>query len=148
MDESELHQLVNQLSLTYFDKPFTDSVVFNHRLRTTGGRYLPSQRKIELNKKYLSAYGMDEFEGIIKHELCHYHLHIEGKGYKHGDEAFKQLLRNTGSPRHCQALPSVRNQHMHEYRCISCSQLYKRRRRINTSKFRCGRCSGKLKKEI
>ena len=36
---------------------------------------------------------MDELISIIKHELCHYHLHQEGKGYKHRDQDFKDLLK-------------------------------------------------------
>ncbi|MFB1051773.1 SprT family protein [Paraliobacillus sp. JSM ZJ581] len=148
MNASQLHQLVNRISLTYFDKPFIDSVAFNPRLRTTGGRYLPSQRKIELNEKYLTVYGMSEFEGIIKHELCHYHLHIEGKGYKHGDRDFKWLLSKTGSPRYCQPLPTLKSELLHKYRCTKCKQVYRRKRRINTSKFCCGKCYGKLIKEI
>ncbi|CQR48257.1 Protein SprT-like protein [Paraliobacillus sp. PM-2] len=148
MNALELHQLVNEISMTYFNKPFKDCVAFNERLRTTGGRYLPSKRKIELNSKFLTELGMEEFKGIIKHELCHYHLHIEGKGYKHGDREFRQLLKKTGSPRHCQPLPTMQNQTLLTYKCSGCNQRYNRRRRIDTNKYRCGKCSGKLKKEI
>jgi predicted SprT family Zn-dependent metalloprotease len=79
LTDKEVYDLVNTLSLRYFHKPFLHEVKFNHRLRTTGGRYIPAKKLIELNPKYLEK--EDEFIGIIKHELCHYHLHIEGKGY-------------------------------------------------------------------
>ena len=62
---------------------FIHQALFNPRLITTGGRYLLYSHNIEINKKYLDQLGMDELIGIIKHELCHYHLHLEGKGYKH-----------------------------------------------------------------
>ena len=39
---------------------------------------------------------MEELIGIIKHELCHYHLHLEGKGYQHRDKDFKELLKKVG----------------------------------------------------
>lgn len=146
MNQLELEQLVNQLSVTFFKKTFDDEVVFNRKLRTTGGRYLPSKRRIELNHKYLDELGMEEFKGIIKHELVHYHLHIEGKGYKHGDWEFKQLLKVTNSPRHCQPLPTTQTKATHTYSCQSCGQVYIRKRKVNVSKYRCGVCNGTLRK--
>lgn len=147
LSDSELYDLVNKLSLIYFDKPFSHRVMFNHRLRTTGGRYIPSQRMIELNPKYLLEMNAAEFHGIIKHELCHYHLHIEGKGYKHGDEAFKTLLKATGSPRHCAPLPSQKNTYKYIYVCQKCYQEYKRIRRVNTTRYRCSKCRGQIIKK-
>lgn len=144
-DEVSLYKLVNDISLKYFHKPFRHQVYFNHRLRTTGGRYIPGRKVIELNPKYEIEMGRNELVGIIKHELCHYHLHIEGKGYKHRDREFRQLLKETGSPRHCQPLPSNQKRYKHKYQCINCSHIYKRIRRINVKKYRCGRCQGQLK---
>lgn len=142
----DLQQWTNDLSETYFHKPFHDRAIFNARLRTTGGRYIPSRRIIELNPKYLRELGEEEFAGIIKHELCHYHLHIEGKGYGHGDPEFKALLKQTDSPRYCQPLPSEHDKNFHQYVCTECDHIYHRRRRVNTSKYHCGKCKGKLKK--
>ncbi|MBW9235681.1 hypothetical protein JQK62_26520, partial [Leptospira santarosai] len=59
----------------------------------------------------------------FRHELCHYHLHIEGKGYKHRDKEFKDLLKVTKSPRFCANLGSVKRKKketQHVYACISC----------------------------
>ncbi|GAA0610800.1 SprT family protein [Virgibacillus siamensis] len=144
LEEQELHRLVHDISIAFFKKPYHDKVIYNYRLRTTGGRYIPSKRLIEINPKYATEMGETEVEGIIKHELCHYHLHIEGKGYKHGDPEFKSLLKKTGSPRHCQPLPSYRYSKKYTYQCTNCSYIYKRVRRIDVKKYRCGRCHGKL----
>ncbi|SDR06574.1 SprT family protein [Virgibacillus salinus] len=144
LSEKELYELVNELSLKHFHKLFNDRIRYNNRLRTTGGRYVPSKRVIELNPKYSMEMREKEVIGIIKHELCHYHLHIEGKGYKHGDRDFKNLLKITGSPRHCQPLPSTLRQNKHIYICNNCSRIYKRTRRIDVNKYRCGKCKGKL----
>src|SRR5699024_9266454 len=105
-NKEELFQFVNNISQKYFHKRFLHEVCYNKRLRTTGGRYLPAQQRIELNPKYAVELAGSEFIGIIKHELCHYHLHIEGKGYGHRDQEFKDLLKRTGSPRFCKSLPS------------------------------------------
>lgn len=145
MSEKALYEVVNQLSLEFFNKPFKHNVRFNHRLRTTGGRYIPFENRIEVNPKYVMEASDKEFYGIIKHELCHYHLHIEGRGYKHGDKEFKELLKKTGSPRHCQPLPSNEKQYKNIYECKRCDYLYKRVRKINVNKYRCGKCKGEIK---
>lgn len=147
MNNRELQELVVTLSKQYFNKPFLDVAVFNYRLRTTGGRYLPAMRKIEINPKYLAELGMDELIGIIKHELCHYHLHIEGKAYGHGDPQFKELLLQTNSPRHCRPLPSeqVKLLNSYIYKCESCGHLYKRKRKVDINRYGCGQCKGKIK---
>lgn len=143
LTNEELFDLINELSLRYFNKPFEHEVKFNHRLRTTGGRYIPKEKVIELNPKYMVEL-KEEFIGIIKHELCHYHLHIEGKGYKHGDKAFKELLASTDSPRFCKPLPSNRRKYSYHYVCLECKSEYKRMKRVNTDKFRCGKCKGEI----
>src|SRR5690606_31506600 len=145
MNNEQLLELVKKLSLEYFHKPFIDKAIFNSRLRTTGGRYLPSKRLIEINPKYLEELGYEELVGIIKHELCHYHLHIEGKGYHHRDPEFKQLLKRTNSPRHCSTLPSIKREVKYRYQCLDCGMIYNRRRRVTIAKYRCGKCKGKLK---
>lgn len=147
MDDNQLQELVAETSIEYFNKPFYDQACFNSRLRTVGGRYLPKQRKIEINRKYLLELGKSELIGIIKHELCHYHLHIEGKPYGHGSAEFKALLANTKSPRYCRPLPSEQQKivDLHHYECIQCGQLYKRKRKVNINKYSCGVCKGKIK---
>lgn len=147
MEDKDLQKLIEEISITYFNRPFLHSASFNHRLKTTGGRYLTSTSDIEINKKYYDALGMDELVGIIKHELCHYHLHIQGKGYKHRDQDFRSLLKKVGAPRFCTPIgsPSSRPKTFRIYECKDCRQLYKRVRRVNTIKYRCGKCRGKLR---
>jgi SprT-like protein len=148
MKESELQKLVEDLSITYFNKPFRHRALFNPRLRTTGGRYLLHSHNIEINKKYYEQLGEEELIGIIKHELCHYHLHLEGKGYRHRDRDFRNLLKEVGAPRFCSPLPEHRKRRKSGkliiYSCTSCNQIYKRRRTVDTTKYVCGKCRGKL----
>lgn len=144
LNEENLFALANKLSKQFFYKPFNHTVTFNYRLRTTGGRYLPTKKTIEINPKYVTEMDEEEVIGIIKHELCHYHLHIAGRGYQHGDWEFKELLRVTGSPRYCKPLPSTRKRYKYKYTCEKCDHIYVRIRRVNTAKYRCGRCRGKI----
>ena len=147
MDEQQLQQLVERLSLEHFQKPFVHRAYFNKRLRSTGGRYLLHSHHIELNEKSYITYGEAELVGIILHELCHYHLHLEGKGYMHKDREFKQLLKQVGAPRYCRAI-SVQQTTCatnYMYECIQCFIQYNRHRKINTTKYVGGKCKGQLK---
>lgn len=143
--DEELTRLIQKLSIKHFQKPFVDQGRYNSRLRTTGGRYIPRKRLIEVNPKYVTEKLYNEVIGIIKHELCHYHLHIEGKPFGHGDATFKELLRKTSSPRFCKPLPSsIKTEVIHTYTCTTCSTMYYRKRRVNVKRVRCGKCSSKI----
>src|SRR5690625_4776552 len=103
---------------------------------------------IVFNPKYILEMDIVEVICIVKHELCHYHLHIQGKGYRHGDRDFKELLKKTGSPRFCNPLPSNQaKNNYYIYICIKCKHEYKRKRRVNVKRFVCGRCGGNLQKQ-
>jgi SprT-like protein len=148
MEQQELQLLVEKISADVFGKPFRHHASFNPRLRSTGGRYLLSTNNIEINKKYLEQLGEKELVGIIKHELCHYHLHLEGKGYQHKDQEFKILLKKVGAPRFCTQLPDRKinrsSKRILLYQCTKCQLSFKRKRSIDTSRYVCGKCRGKL----
>lgn len=147
MKKEELQALVEKISTDFFNRPFRHQAIFNSRLRTTGGRYLLRTHHLEFNPKQLELFGEEEFIKIIKHELCHYHLHIEGKGYKHQDEDFKKLLAEVGGSRFCQLIPGSRrrSQWVYVYQCKECGQAYPRKRRMNVQRYRCGKCNGRLR---
>ncbi|MCR6097789.1 SprT family protein [Salipaludibacillus agaradhaerens] len=148
MTNEELQALTEEISNIHFNRPFRHKAYFNKRLRTTGGRYALYSHNLEINPKQLEFYGEEALIKIIKHELCHYHLHLEGKGYQHKDKDFKTLLAAVGGSRYCQTLPGSHNKThtVHYYQCTSCDRFYKRKRKINTSRYVCGACKGKLKK--
>ncbi len=146
MADEELRKLIEAVSLETFGKPFIHDARFNKRLRTTGGRYMLSNHSIEINPQVLTIHGTEELLGVIKHELCHYHLHIEGRGYRHRDEDFRVLLKRTSSPRFCLPLsePNRKPVSFRVYKCVSCELLYNRRRKMDVSKYRCGNCAGRI----
>ena len=76
MDNKALQELVSNIPIEYFNKPFKHNAVFNKRLRTTGGRYLLNSHDIEINPKQYEYFGVEALIDIIKHELCHYHCFI------------------------------------------------------------------------
>jgi len=145
----ELQRWIELVSERDFGQPFRHRARWNSRLSTTGGRYLLKSHDIEINPKQLEVNGEAEVEKIIKHELCHYHLHLAGRGYQHRDTDFKRLLAAVGGSRYCKAMPDVRRKRSEPYRyqliCYSCGQQYLRKRKVDIRKYACGVCRGKLK---
>lgn len=137
-----LTNFVKTVSLEDFGKEFRHRAVWNNRLRTTGGRFFPADGHLEFNVKIYEVFGIEVFRKIIRHELCHYHLYFEGKGYKHADADFKALLKAVDGLRYTPTISQKVKKYL--YRCQQCGQDYHRKRRVNTLKYRCGRCHGQL----
>lgn len=145
MTDRELQHLVERISLQSFGKPFKHRAFFNARLKTTGGRYHLKDHHIDINPRMLTMFGEETLIGVIKHELVHYHLHLAGQSGQHRTKAFKQLLQAVGGLRYVPGQPQqTKPTKVLIYRCQQCGQLYRRKRRINTAKFVCGKCHGKL----
>ncbi len=143
--EEDLRQLVVKVSLEDFGLVFQHRCRFNSRLRTSGGRYLLSTHDLEFNPHYMEVVGYQGLLGTIRHELCHYHLHLASKGYRHGDADFKHLLAKVGAPRYAESTTIKRNLPIrYEYVCTHCETHYMRRRKLNLARYVCGRCKSKL----
>ncbi len=147
MTDQQLQSLVEEISMKYFAKPFLHRAFFNRRLRTSGGRYHLATHDIDINPKMDDGGTHEVLIGIIKHELCHYHLHLAGYSGQHNTAAFKQLLKAVGGSRFAPRLDSGSKQRPYKYLyvCEHCGLNYHRKRRINLQKFVCGRCHGRLK---
>ena len=139
-----LTNYVRQVSLEDFGKLFKHQAQWNSRLRSTGGRFFPKDGHLDFNPKVYQELGLEVFRKIVRHELCHYHLYYEGKGYKHKDAAFKKLLKEVDGLRFVPPLSSVSQTPDLVYTCQTCRQTYQRKRRIDTKRYRCGLCRGKL----
>lgn len=148
MNDEELQEWVERVSIESFNRPFKHRATFNRRLKATGGRYFTKSHDIEISPHQLETFGKEETEKIIKHELCHYHLHLLKRGYKHRDDDFKKLLAYVGGSRYCQSLPDRAGRTPEPFRyklvCTNCGCEYLRRRRVNPAKYACGKCRGKL----
>lgn len=142
MTNQELQGLVEQISLTSFNQPFRNRAVFNSRLRTTGGRFMLNDQHLDFNPRLFAQADGAVQAGIIKHELCHYHLYRAHRGYRHRDADFKHLLHQVGGLRFAPTLTQIQPRYV--YVCERCGQTYPRQRQINLRKYRCGRCRGKL----
>ncbi|WP_214630582.1 SprT family protein [Paenibacillus agaridevorans] len=149
MDNHTLQQWVERVSLESFGRPFRHKATFNGRLKATGGRYFTHTHHIEISPHQLAAYGEEETERIIKHELCHYHLHLMKRGYRHRDHDFRTLLAHVGGSRYCQALSERKRigptAFKYKLICGGCGMEYMRKRKLDPDRYACGKCRGKLK---
>ena len=140
MNEHELQQLTMEISRTSFHREFTHKITYNKRLRSSGGRYLLKTGNIEINPLVEQELGLEALIGVIKHELCHYHLHQTGGGYRHRDADFKRLLHQVGGSRFVERMKEPN----FLYECTECHHRYPRMRKMNTNRYVCGKCRGKL----
>lgn len=140
MNEHELQNLTEEISRTSFHREFTHKITYNKRLRSSGGRYLLKTGNIEINPLVEQELGLEALIGVIKHELCHYHLHQTGGGYRHRDADFKRLLHQVGGSRFVERMKEPN----FIYECTACHHRYPRMRKMNTNRYVCGKCCGKL----
>lgn len=134
---SKLTAYVQLISKEKFGWTFEHKAFWNTRLRTTGGRFFPKDCHLDFNPKMAN---LPEFDQIILHELTHYHLFRQHRGYQHQDLDFKQLLKEVGGSRYA---PRISEPKL-TYQCQKCGLLYQRQRKIDLKKYRCGKCRGKL----
>lgn len=140
MNEHELQNLTEEISRTSFHREFTHKITYNKRLRSSGGRYLLKTGNIEINPLVEQNLGLEALIGVIKHELCHYHLHQTGGGYRHRDQDFKRLLAQVGGSRFVERMKEPN----FIYECTACHHRYPRMLKMNTNRYVCGKCRGKL----
>lgn len=136
----ELTEHVKNLSRTSFGWEFIHKAKWNSRLKTTGGRFFPKDMHLDFNPKLAEH---ENFDKIILHELVHYHLYQQKRGYKHQDVDFKQLLAQVGGLRYAPVVE--KKEYKYFYDCENCGQSYPRMRKMDTQKYRCGKCRGRLR---
>lgn len=147
MDNQELQRLTEKWSLEYFQRPFLHQAVFNRRLKTTGGRYHLDDHHIDINPLMYTEFDLENLKKVVLHELCHYHLHLTGRDYRHRSAAFRSLLARVSGSRYAQ--PTSRARHRKQprwlYQCQGCGGLVARQRRFNTARYVCCRCGNHFK---
>ncbi|WP_127849525.1 SprT family protein [Lacticaseibacillus hulanensis] len=144
MTNQELQARVETISMKYFGRPFVNVASFNGRLRRAAGRFLPATQNLDFSSKLFAQYDEATQNQIIKHELTHYHLYRQHRGYQHRDADFKALLRQVGGTRYAPTPRVAEATRYVIYQCRSCATLYPRKRHLNTKRYVCSRCHGKL----
>ncbi len=151
--QEQLELLANQLSLQHWKKTCDIPVVWNGRLRAAMGRFAYTTKgkqriplKIELSKYAAQHLNKDTFISVLLHELCHYHLFIEGKPFHDHHPQFEMELVRVGAiSTHTVQVP----QKAYELFCSHCQKPLGKRKRINTKNYLSACCQREIiKKEI
>ncbi len=56
-------------------------------------------------------------------------MYIEGKGYRHRDRDFRELLQKVQAPRFCKPVVLAKTGKKYYYECTSCHYIYVRKKR-------------------
>lgn len=146
MTNQELQALTQQWSLQSFGRPFIHHIVFNSRLKTTGGRYHLSDHHIDINPLMYTEFNLTNLKRVVLHELCHYHLHLTGQDYHHRSLAFRRLLQQVGGLRYAPVTSKARRPVRRWcYQCQGCGIIIRRVRRFNTARYVCRKCGQQFK---
>jgi len=131
----ELEALFQQLNSQFFDSALTPvPVVWNARLTSRLGRYLPVEGRIEISPHLHREHGWGHVRDTVLHEMVHHRLN--GSATRpHGPE-FKAEAKRVGlASIHG---PALQQGYRWLYVCPACHRQYPRRRR---GVWSCGRCS-------
>lgn len=146
MTDLELKHLTQKIAQTDFGIDFPYEVTFNRRLKTTGGRYHLNDHHIDINPLMLEEFDQTVLIGVIKHELVHYFIHMQGEKPDHRNPHFKQMLQQVGGLKYAPKTSQKRSpKYQLIYQCQNCGLKYRRQRHINTKKYVCSQCHGRLK---
>ena len=148
MNNNQLQKLVEELSLSYFKRPFTHKATFNNRLRTRGGdvtfkvsgfRKVVDKESLQMhiNPKLMNLpEGNQELVGVIKHELAHYHLLLTKGTHQENDKDFRYLLKQLDAPKYSPIKPNYKTAYLYQCAGPQHHQIT-RNRRLDTKKYVC-----------
>ncbi|HEX2912552.1 MAG TPA: SprT-like domain-containing protein [Chloroflexia bacterium] len=135
-----IEKLYNSLNLQHFGGTLPACrLELSRRLVRTAGKIWPRARLIRLSVTYHERYGQEELSNTILHEMIHLWLYEQGLPSGH-TERFREKLAEVGLEGRVRALPVPPRPYRYLYRCPTCSQEFKTRRKINSS---CGKCDSK-----
>jgi predicted SprT family Zn-dependent metalloprotease len=108
-------------------------VAYNPRLRTTLGRALPAERRVELNTRLLRRHPAELVPTLI-HELAHLAVHERYGAVRPHGRHFRTLMRAVNlSAQTTHSLPTgnlrrTRRRYLYVHRCDECGQHFVARR--------------------
>lgn len=97
--------------------------LFYYQTRTINGKVIRKPIKIAIAKRLIENYSLENIEGTIKHELCHYYLYKTGQMFSDGDKRFEDELKRIGS---CSTRTLQRAGEVHKCLCSTCGRVVRR----------------------
>lgn len=155
MTKNEEKEIIKQLEVyakkflseNFDDVPLVVPIKLNGRLKKVLGRFVIDRyyggsepRVIELSKDLIRYYDKETIISVLKHECIHYALFILGQPFDDSDRIFIDTCKKLGASLTKQI--HFKGQ-IHIYTC-DCGSEFKRLRKLNEEKYRCGECKSKL----
>ncbi|MBT3198979.1 MAG: hypothetical protein HN350_03595 [Phycisphaerales bacterium] len=123
------------------------TIVYNQRLRTTLGRAMLNENRVELNTRLLRAYP-DELLATLIHELAHLAVRMRYRNAQPHGREFKTLMRSvnlSAAATHqldTESLNLRRQRYVYLHRCSDCGIMFIARKR--RSDCYCRACGPKM----
>lgn len=150
-DSAKLQALANKLSLHFWNEPLKVPVAWNGRITRSMGRFVYRMKgknrepvKIEMSKYAAQFVDREIFIAVLLHEMCHYHLFMQGKPFLDHQPDFEQELERVGAiSTNTVKLPSK----AYKLHCKQCKQVLGHMKRINPDRYRSPCCHSEILKE-
>ncbi|AGI11813.1 hypothetical protein X915_gp089 [Bacillus phage vB_BanS-Tsamsa] len=148
--ERQLKKYADKFLMENYGMTLTVPLKLNGRLSKTLGWFSYTRKEgrplaVEINKKFAINNDAELVLDVLKHELVHYALFMQGKPHSDGDSYFENELQRKGIVSQTTInkkykIASVKN----VYKCKSCDFTHhKARRLVGLSRYSCA-CGGNL----
>ncbi|UGO50948.1 SprT-like domain-containing protein spartan [Bacillus phage vB_BanS_Nate] len=149
MTETQLARYANKFLMENYGMRLTVPLKLNGRLSKTLGWFVSNRKTkkpvaVHLNKKFVQNNDEDIILNVLKHELVHFALFMQGKPHSDGQTYFENELKRKGIVSQSTINQYTVNSVKQVYRCKSCNFMHKKTRKFsNVSRYQC-RCGGAL----
>lgn len=128
MNQYQVTHLTKRLAKDLFDLEWTLPIEVNGRLnralggyswrRGIGNKVIPV--KMELARRLLENYSDETIESVIKHELTHWALSVQGRPFDDGHPVFESELKRVGA--HTTGVIKLAG-NLHTVICVKCGKV-------------------------
>lgn len=139
MNMSTVRRKIKDFAQQYWGMEFNLPVNLNGRLTRALGYYKSRRNrqtgvvipvKIDIAKRLLENYDEETIDGVIKHELCHWALSVQGKPFQDGHPVFERELRRIGAP---STNVIQYSGEIHQVKCKNCGKIVGHKKNYNAA---------------
>lgn len=149
MSVKTLEQKAKRFAKEYWGLDFNLPIKTNGRLSRGLGQYIHITNgnftkpiRIEISKDLLAKYNEETIDSVIKHELTHWALSIQGQPFKDGHPVFEKELKRVGA-HPTGVIPYIGP--LYQARCTKCQKIVSRKpnkKRLETTIRKYTHCGG------
>lgn len=147
---NHLEEVAEDFLIENFDLTLDIPIRISNRMTSTFGSFVRTRnratgeiqsKEIVISSNLYNYHGYDKMIDTLKHECIHYALYTLDRPFKDGQAYFENTLKEHGVS---STRTTAYKGKAHLYKCTSCDNSFKQRRRFNTDRYQCSHCKGKL----